>query len=180
MDTGLRDKTVFLTGGANGIGRAIGRAFAAEGARIVVSDLARDAGERTVEELRASTTARFIALDVTDRDAVFRAVEEAEMEVGPVEVLVCNAGVVGLQPLEEMTAEEWRRVEDVNVLGVLYCMQAVVPRMKARGGGKIVNLCSQTSKMAGSLDYAHYTASKAAAWNLTMSAARRYAPSRST
>lgn len=175
MDTGLRDKTVFLTGGANGIGRAIGHAFAAEGAKVVVSDLAREAGERTVAELKQTTTAHFIPLDVTDRDAVFRAVEEAEAEIGPIDVLVCNAGIVGLQPLEEMTAQEWRRVEDVNILGVLYCMQAVVPGMKARGGGRIVNICSQTSKMAGSLDYAHYTASKAAAWNLTMSAARRYA-----
>lgn len=175
MDTGLKNKVVFITGAANGIGRAIARAFAAEGSTVVISDIDATAGEKTAAELGRTTTARFLPLDVTDRAAVGDTVARIEDETGPIDVLVCNAGIVGMMPLEEMTAEEWRRVDDVNVLGVLYCLQAVAPRMKARGGGRIVTLCSQTSKMAGSMDYAHYTASKAAAWNLTMSAAKRYA-----
>jgi NAD(P)-dependent dehydrogenase (short-subunit alcohol dehydrogenase family) len=175
MDTGLQDKVVFITGAAKGIGRAIARAFADEGASVVISDVEAVAGEKARAELSAITTAHFLPLDVTDRNAVFATVAEAESRAGPIDVLVNNAGIVGMLPLEEMTAEEWNRVNAVNVLGVLFCMQAVVPGMKTRGGGRIVNLCSQTSKMAGSLDYAHYTASKAAAWNLTMSAAKRYA-----
>lgn len=175
MHTGLENKTVFITGGASGIGREIASAFAGEGAVVIVADQDVVAGERAVAKIGDKDRAHFISLDVTDRDAVREAVVEVERAVAPIDVLVNNAGIVGLMPLETISAEEWNRVFDVNVHGVLNCMQAVVPSMKRRGGGKIVNLCSQTSKMAGSLDYARYTASKAAVWNLTMSAAKRYA-----
>jgi 3-oxoacyl-[acyl-carrier protein] reductase len=175
MDTGLKDKVVLITGGARGIGRAIADAFMDEGAKVVVTDRDVASGEAAAAELGRRGTARFLPLDVTDRNAVKATFAEAERAVGPIDVLVNNAGIVSLVPLEEMTGEEWDRIQAVNVKGILFCMQAVVPGMKARRGGRIVNVCSQTSKMAGAMNYAHYTASKAAAWNLTMSAARRYA-----
>jgi 3-oxoacyl-[acyl-carrier protein] reductase len=175
MKIGLEGKVVLVTGAANGIGRAIAAAFAEEGSTVVVSDIDIAAGEAVAAALAGVAPAHFLPLDVTDHDATVRLVAEVERLAGPLDVLVNNAGVVGMMPLETITAEEWNRVFAVNVQGVLNCMQAVIPGMKARGGGKIVNLCSQTSKMAGSLDYSHYTASKAAVWNLTMSAAKRYA-----
>lgn len=174
MDTGLKDKIVLVTGGANGIGRAICREFAAEGAKVVVSDIDEKAGTALAEELSGRKD-MFLPLDVRDRNAVFEGFGKIEAGIGPIDVLVNNAGIITLKPLEDLSAEEWIKLDAVNVHGLLFCMQAVLPTMKKRGGGKIVNLCSQTSKMAGSLDYAHYTASKAAAWNLTMSAAKRYA-----
>ncbi len=175
MDMGLAGKVVVITGGASGIGRGIAEAFAAEGARVVVADRDEAAGAATAAALSGETEARFFPLDVTDRDAVARTVAEIESGVGPIAVLVNNAGIVSLTPLEEMTGDEWDRIQAVNVKGILFGMQAVVPAMKQRQGGRIINICSQTSKMAGAMNYAHYTASKAAAWNLTMSAARRYA-----
>jgi NAD(P)-dependent dehydrogenase (short-subunit alcohol dehydrogenase family) len=175
MDTGLAGKVVFITGGAAGMGKAIARAFAAEGARIALTDIDAATLEATARELGAQAEIVPLTLDVTDREAVSGAVEQAEKTLGPIDVQVNNAGIVGLTDLETITRQEWNRVQEVNVLGVLYCMQAVLPGMKARGHGRIVNLCSQTSKMAGGLSYPHYTASKAAVWNLTMSAAKRYA-----
>lgn len=174
MDTGLKDQVVVVTGGANGIGRAICQAFAAEGSKVVVSDIDEASGEALAVELSGSKD-MFVKLDVRDRANVTAAFTDVEARIGPVDVLVNNAGIITLKPLEELDGQEWGRLDAVNVHGLLYCMQAAVASMKKRGGGKIVNLCSQTSKMAGSLDYAHYTASKAAAWNLTMSAAKRYA-----
>lgn len=174
MDTGLKDKVVVVTGGANGIGRAICRAFAAEGSRVVISDVDTASGETVADEISGSKD-MFITLDVRNRSEVFDVFADVETRIGPIDVLVNNAGIITLKPLEDLDGEEWNKLDAVNVHGLLYCMQAAVASMKKRGGGKIVNLCSQTSKMAGSLDYAHYTASKAAAWNLTMSAAKRYA-----
>lgn len=174
MDTGLKDKVVVVTGGANGIGRAICRAFAAEGSRVVVSDVDTASGAALAEEISGSKD-MFLGLDVRNRSDVFDAFDDVETRIGPIDVLVNNAGIITLKPLEDLDGDEWNKLDAVNVHGLLYCMQAAVASMTKRGGGKIVNLCSQTSKMAGSLDYAHYTASKAAAWNLTMSAAKRYA-----
>ncbi len=175
MRTGLENKVVFITGAARGIGRGIASAFADEGATVVISDVNVADGEKAAAELSSRVKAHFLPLDVTDAEAVTRTIADVEALAGPIDVLVNNAGIVGMMPLETISTAEWNRVFAVNVLGVLYCMQAVIPGMKARGGGRIVNLCSQTSKMAGSLDYSHYTASKAAVWNLTMSAAKRYA-----
>lgn len=174
MDTGLKDKVVVVTGGANGIGRAICRAFAAEGSRVVVSDVDTASGSALAEEISGSKD-MFVRLDVRNRSDVFDVFADVETRIGPIDVLVNNAGIITLKPLEDLDGDEWNKLDAVNVHGLLYCMQAAVASMKKRGGGKIVNLCSQTSKMGGSLDYAHYTASKAAAWNLTMSAAKRYA-----
>src|SRR5690606_6071572 len=90
-------------------------------------------------------------------------------------VLVNNAGISSFSTIEEMTEEVWDKAQAVNVKGPLFLMQAVLPAMRAQGGGRIVNICSIVSKQAGGLPYAHYSASKAAVWNLTMSAAREFA-----
>src|SRR5690606_8660970 len=133
-------------------------------------------GEATAGEAAAiAPGAEYHRLDVADRGAVNAVVADLEARLGPVEVLVNNAGIVSLVTIEAMTDAEWDRVQAVNVKGPLYLMQAVMPGMKRLGGGRIVNICSVVSKKAGSLPYAHYSASKAALWSLTMSAAREWA-----
>jgi NAD(P)-dependent dehydrogenase (short-subunit alcohol dehydrogenase family) len=177
VDTGLRGKLVLVTGAATGMGRGMALAFADEGANVVVTDIDETRGKVTAAEVRGrGVDADFFRLDVADRKAVFDTVAAAEKRFGgTIDVLVNNAGILTLATIEEVTEADWDRVQAVNVKGPLFLTQAVVPGMRAKGGGRIVNICSVVSKMAGSLPYAHYSASKAAAWSLTMSAAREYA-----
>ena len=177
MDTKLAGKTVLVTGGAKGIGRAIARAFAAEKANVIVADIDGKASGETAAELRAAGgTVDGIQLDVTKRADVFAAVGKIVDRTGGVDVLINNAGIVGLAKIEEITEAEFDRVYAVNVKGKLWCMQAVVPSMKARKWGRIINTCSISGKTGGRLPYAHYTSSKAAVWTMTMAAAHEYAP----
>ena len=176
MDTGLGGKVAFVTGAAQGMGRGMALALAEEGARLVVTDIDAVRGERTASDIRErGGEAMFLALDVSDRTAAFAAVAAAAKAFSTVDVLVNNAGIMSFASIEEMTEANWDRVQAVNVKGPLYLMQAVLPLMKQAGGGRIVNICSVVSKMAGSMPYAHYSASKAAIWSLTMSAAREFA-----
>ena len=177
METGLKDKVVLVTGAATGMGRGMALAFAREGSRVMVADIDETRGHETVEDARRlGATADFFRLDVADRQAVFATVATIERRHAAIEVLVNNAGILSLAKIEELTDAEWDRIQAVNVKGPLYLIQAVVPNMKKQGAGRIINMCSVVSKMAGSLPYAHYSASKAALWSLTMSAAREYAP----
>ncbi len=176
MDTGLAGKRVLVTGAASGMGREMALAFAREGAHVVVTDIDDPRGEATATDAQAlGSGAEYRHLDVADRDAVNAVVADVEARLGPVDVLVNNAGILSLAAIEALTESEWDRVQAVNVKGPLFLMQAVVPGMRRSGGGRIVNICSVVSKMAGSLPYAHYSASKAALWSLTMSAAREWA-----
>ena len=176
MDTGLGGKVAFVTGAAQGMGRGMALALAEEGARLVVTDIDAVRGEQTASDIRErGGEAMFLALDVSDRTAAFAAVAAAAKAFSTVDVLVNNAGIMSFASIEEMTEANWDRVQAVNVKGPLYLMQAVLPLMKQAGGGRIVNICSVVSKMAGSMPYAHYSASKAAIWSLTMSAAREFA-----
>jgi 3-oxoacyl-[acyl-carrier protein] reductase len=159
------------------MGRETATAFAAEGATVLVTDIDASRGEETVNLVKAfGVMADFFRLDVSVRADVFACVAEIEKRHGPVDVLVNNAGIISMGAIEELTETEWDRIQAVNVKGPLFCIQAVVPSMKRSGGGRIVNICSVVSKMAGSMPYAHYSASKAALWSLTMSAAREFAP----
>ena len=177
MDTGLADKVVLITGAAAGMGREMAKAFAGERSRVVVADIDDRRGAESVELIRsAGAQGDFFHLDVSDRSAVFSVVAEIEKRHGPVDVLVNNAGIITMGAIEELTEADWDHLQAINVKGPLFCIQAVVPAMRKKGGGRIINVCSVVSKMAGSMPYAHYSASKAALWSLTMSAAREFAP----
>lgn len=177
VDTKLAGKTVLVTGGGKGIGRAIALAFGAEKSDVVVADIDGVAADKTAADIRAAGgRAEGLQLDVTKRDAVFAAVGRVVARTGGIDVLINNAGVVGLAKIEEITEAEFDRVYGVNVKGKLWCMQACVPSMKARKWGRIVNTCSISGKTGGRLPYAHYTSSKAAVWTITMAAAHEYAP----
>lgn len=139
----LNGKVVIVTGASSGIGEAIARLLAARGARVVVGARRTDRLERLVAEIaEAGGEARFRALDVTNREDVKAFAAFAETEFGPVDVLVNNAGVMPLSPLSLLKFDEWDRMIDVNIRGVLHGIGAVLPRMEARGAGQIINVAS--------------------------------------
>jgi 3-oxoacyl-[acyl-carrier protein] reductase len=150
-------RTALVTGGASGLGAAAAERLRADGLRVTTLDL-RGAD---------------VSADVTDEEALRR----VAADVGPVDVLVNSAGVVGPnKPLLETTADEWRRVLDVNVLGTVHTMRAFVPGMRDRGWGRVVNIASMAGK-DGNPNLSVYSASKAAVIALTKSAGKELATS---
>jgi D-sorbitol dehydrogenase (acceptor) len=168
----LKDKVAIVTGGAQGIGRAISRRLADEGARVVIADYNLDQAQATEQELcEAGATARAIRVDVTSEDDIRRLVDETVAAFGGIDVLVNNAGVGQIKPMFEISREEWDWIFDVNVKGLFFVLQAVAVRMVEQGrGGKIINLASQAGRRGEAL-VLHYCASKATVISITQSAA---------
>ena len=157
-----------ITGGAAGIGWQIGQRLAADGYRVVAAD--RVPG-LTAEENPAGVLWR--ELDVTDPVAVDRIFGEIEAELGPIAVLVNNAGIQRHRGIEDLTWDEWSAVVNVNLHGVFACLQAAGRRMLANGGGRIVNISSISSR--GSAGRAPYATTKAAVIGLTSTAGAEWA-----
>lgn len=172
----LKDKTVLVTGGALGLGRATCLLLAREGARIAVTDVRDDDGAALVEEIeRAGGTARYWHLDVSREAQVERVVAQTAAFLGPITVLVNNAGIAGAnKPTHEITEAEWDAVQGVNVKGVFFCTKHVIPGMKAAGGGSIINL-SSIYGLIGAPDVPPYHASKGAVRLMTKTDALLYA-----
>jgi NAD(P)-dependent dehydrogenase (short-subunit alcohol dehydrogenase family) len=164
----LKDKTVVITGGASGIGEAFVRAFAHNGARVAFLDVQRDVGAALAKEVGA----RFVACDLTDVAALRGALDEIHAALGPAAVLVNNAANDQRQDFLAVTAQEFDWMIAVNLRHVYFAAQAVVPQMRARGGGSIVNL-SSVAWMRGIEDLEAYTAAKAAIVGFTNSLAQR-------
>jgi NAD(P)-dependent dehydrogenase (short-subunit alcohol dehydrogenase family) len=158
MDRVLEDEVAVVTGAGSGIGRECALTLARAGAALACLDRDGRAAERTCGEIAASERAVAISVDVTDEGQVQDAVARAEAELGPIRMLVNAAGIVVRKGLLETTADEWRRVVDVNLTGYFHLLQAVVPRMEAAGGGRIVQIAS----IAGHTGYGYvsYTAAK--------------------
>ncbi len=157
--SGLDGKVAVVTGGAQGIGRAIAEGLAAEGARIVVADLAN-----ADEAASGFDEGVGLTVDVSSEDDVARMAAETVERCGGVDILVNNAGLyasLALRPFEEIPLEEWRRVMDVNVASMFLTCRAVVPHMRGRGGGRIVNISSGTP-FRGVPFLLHYVTSKGA------------------
>ncbi|GAB3597925.1 SDR family NAD(P)-dependent oxidoreductase [Microbacterium tumbae] len=157
-----------ITGGAAGIGWEIGRRLVADGHRVVAADRVPGltAGENPAGIL-------WRELDVTDPLAVDRVFTEVEDELGPIDVLVNNAGIQRHRGIEDLTWDEWSAVVDVNLHGVFLCLQAAGRRMLARGAGRIVNISSVSSR--GSAGRAPYATTKAAVIGLTATAGAEWA-----
>jgi len=150
-------RVALVTGGASGIGAAVARRLLAEEAMVASLDLRAEAPEGVLA----------LAGDISDSAQIATAVARVEAEVGPIDVLVCSAGVPGESlPTVEITDEEWRRVLAINADGVFFCNRAVIPGMVARGYGRIVNVASIAGK-EGNPMAAAYSASKAAVIALT-------------
>ena len=169
MSGSLEGKVAVVTGAAQGIGNAIARGLAAEGARIVVADLNR--AEQAAEEFEDGVG---LAVDVAYEAQVERMAREVVERCGRIDILVNNAGLYAslqMRPFTEIPVEEWRQVMDVNVLSMFLTARAVVPRMREQGGGRIVNISSGTP-FRGVPFLLHYVTSKGAIVALTRALAK--------
>lgn len=175
----LADKVVIVTGGARGIGRACVEIFAADGAKVVFSDLSERAGLEAQEAIRAAGgNVLFVKGNMADEDDVVRMVDTAVAQHGRLDGAVNNAaiGMTG-QPLHQLETADWRRVIDVNLTGVFLCCKHQTRAMMAAGGGAIVNI-SSTDGMVGRPDASDYNASKHGVLGLTRSASTHYRETR--
>ncbi len=171
----LEGKTALISGGARGMGAVEARLFAREGAKVVIGDVLAEEGEATARRIRADGgDAYFTRLDVTVEEDWRRVVEEAEARWGGPDILVNNAGIYRIAPLEETSLETWELIMQVNVRGVFLGTKAVLPGMRKRGGGSIVNI-SSTAGLTGSPNSSAYQASKGAVRIFTKSTATEYA-----
>ena len=172
----MRGRVALVTGAAGGMGSAITARLIAAGMRVAVNDL-------TVERLSAldtgcagdSAAVLPIAADVTREADVGYLISEVTSQLGPVDVLINNAGVLRPTPFLDITETEWSFVVDVSLKGTFLCSRAVLPSMKARRWGRIVNLSSTAGKSVSTVGGAHYTAAKAAVLGLTRHLAREVA-----
>ena len=166
-------KVVVITGAASGLGAESARRLAAEGARLILTDLNAEAGEALAAEL--GEQAHFMRHDVADEAAWAAVAAEAVSRFGGLYGLVNSAGVAGGMPLLEMSYEDWRRVLSINLDGTFLGMRACAPAMVQGGGGSIVNLSSILGKV-GQPGAANYCASKGGVLMLTKAAALEWAP----
>jgi NAD(P)-dependent dehydrogenase (short-subunit alcohol dehydrogenase family) len=155
-------KTAFITGGASGIGLALGRAFAQAGMKVMLADIEATALEQAARSLHDVTSdVRGIVCDVADADSVARAAQATLDAFGHVHVVCNNAGVAARGGIEDISLENWRWVIDVNLMGVLHGIRSFLPHIRAHGeGGHIVNTASMAGMIGGGLGFSPYTATK--------------------
>jgi NAD(P)-dependent dehydrogenase (short-subunit alcohol dehydrogenase family) len=174
----LVGKTAFVTGGASGIGYALGQAFAEAGMNVMLADIEADALAAAVERLRDGPRpgVRGTACDVADPMSVARAAEASYEAFGNVHVVCNNAGVAGGSGIDDISLDTWRWVLDVNLMGVLHGVRTFLPHIRAhREGGHIVNTASMAGLSSG-LGFSPYSASKFAVVNLSEGLAKQVAP----
>jgi NAD(P)-dependent dehydrogenase (short-subunit alcohol dehydrogenase family) len=170
------DRVAIVTGAGQGIGRAIARRFAEEGAQVMVVDRDALTARRTAQELRSQGfAAQSCQADVTRPTEVRRMVARTLDTYGGVDILVNNAGVLRSTAVAAITPAEWDLVLDVNLKGTFLCAQAVFDSMVSRGAGRIVNMASMAGRATSTLGGAHYTAAKAGVLGLSRHLAREWA-----
>jgi 3-oxoacyl-[acyl-carrier protein] reductase len=161
-------RIALVTGAAGPMGLATARALQADGHRVAMADL----DGRKVEKLAAEIGGYPIAFDVAEFSAARSACDRIEKELGPVDILVNNAGILSNNKSAATTPEDWRKVLSVNLDGAFWLSQRLLPGMKERGWGRVVNTCSFAMKSGGLTAGTAYTVSKAALQGLTFSLAR--------
>jgi all-trans-retinol dehydrogenase (NAD+) len=149
---GLKGKVVLVTGAARGMGKLEALNFAREGCRMIITDVDEAELAKTVEEMRSQGfEACHYVHDISRRDACFELAEKVESEVGPVDVLINNAGITENLAVLDLSEASLRRMMDVNYFGNTWMMQAFVPRASMRGRGHVVNICSVAGKVGNPL-----------------------------
>lgn len=170
--SGLAGRVALVTGGAGGIGRAIVRRLAAEGAVVVVADIDAEAAAKAVAELAREGRVSGVGLDVTDAGQVHAVRDQLLSEHGRVDVLVNGAGFPVDRRMPEMTDEEWYQVINVCLSGTFLCSRAFVVAMAEEGFGRVVNISSRA--YLGNPGQANYSAAKAGVLGLTRSMAKEF------
>ena len=188
MNSRFQDRTVFITGAAHGMGRAHALAFAREGARLVLCDACRQYGTvpyalaqpeelaslaSEIEQMGRPVLAQQV--DVTDLAAMSALAELAQRELGPIDILVANAGLYSFAPSWELTEEQWDETVNVDLKGVWITCKVCIPQMLSRRSGKIICI-SSTAGLKGLPNLAHYTAAKHGVLGLVKSLAIELAP----
>ncbi|MET3925832.1 SDR family NAD(P)-dependent oxidoreductase [Devosia sp. 2618] len=173
----LEDRSVFITGGASGIGESLVRSFAAQGAKVGFIDINEAAGHGLVEEIAASgaRAPSFIACDLRDVDALASAIASVAGKQGPISVLCNNAGNDDRHQTLDIDAAYWDDRMAVNLRHQFFAAKAVIPQMRQLGGGSIINFGSITW-MVGDADCPAYVTAKAAVYGMTRALAREFGP----
>jgi len=164
------ERVVMITGAARGLGRATAERFLAGGAHVAVNVRTQDRAEAFAREL--GNTCHPEPGDIRDPQTVRAVVADIVERFGRLDVLVNNAAIASPTRFEQLTEEEWRATIDTNLTAAFFCIQAVVPVMKSRGYGRIINISSLAGRSVSTLGGAHYTASKAGMLGLTRAAAK--------
>ncbi|OBJ31962.1 short-chain dehydrogenase [Mycobacterium colombiense] len=177
---GLRGKRALITGASSGIGRKVAQAYVQAGADVAIAARNVEALERIAGELAADGAGKVVPIrcDVTRPDQVTGMVDRVIAELGGIDIAVCNAGVIDVVPMLDMSPEEFQRIQDTNVTGVFLTAQAAARAMVAQGRGGVI---ITTASMSGSIinvpqQVGHYCASKAAVIHLTKAMAVEFAP----
>jgi len=170
-------KTAFVTGGASGIGLALGRVFAEAGMKVMLADIETDALATAVKSLRDfGPNVRGVTCDVTDPDSVERAAKASYEAFGNVHVVCNNAGVAGGSGIDNISLDDWRWVLDVNLMGVLHGIHTFLPHIRAHGeGGHFVNTASMAGMVNG-FGFSPYSASKFAVVSMSEGLAMQLKP----
>ena len=172
----LQGKVAIITGGARGQGEAEARMFVREGAKVVFGDVLDDEGRQVEAEIAAAGgEAVYVRLDVTDEDSWREAVGTAVSRFGKVDILVNNAGIASWNAGDDASVAEWDRLMEVNAKGVFLGTKAVIPAMRAAGGGSIINISSISGMVGQTNIHPGYNASKGAVRILTKSTAVQHA-----
>ncbi|MBM6545432.1 glucose 1-dehydrogenase [Janibacter sp. YIM B02568] len=165
-------RVAIVTGGAQGIGRGIVESLAAEGHKVAIADLNLEVATKTAEEIGSGAIA--VRMDVTDTESVKTAVAEVEEKLGPIEVVVNNAGWDDFMPFVKTNEDFWDKIVDINYKGHLRVIQATVPGMIERGFGRVINIGSDAGRVGSSLE-AVYSGAKGGIIAFTKTLAREVA-----
>lgn len=175
MSTGLRNKSVVITGAGRGIGKAMAKLFAAEGAGVLVNDIDAEPARQTVQEIeKAGGRAVLCVADVANPSEAQKIIEKAVDAYNQLDILICNAGIVIDRRIHQMTDEQWDLVIDVNLRGAFNCTRAAAPyMMKENHNGRVIYISSLPAE-TGNYGQANYASAKAALFGLMKTVAREW------